>query len=231
MEWEKLKVMTFNMHHGGGLDGKVDINRIADVIGESGAQVVALQEVDRYNVRSQFVDQVRKLGKKLRMHWCFATSLRLGIGRYGNATLSVWPLRKRKVYVFPGLSENRTALHAQIVCRGRNIHIFNTHLSVSDDERRGQFRRLCKALRTAGDDPAILLGDFNMEFDHPLFRRLDSHWQRIAPKRKTATLANGKEIDHIFVNRPAWGYKAVVIKTEASDHHAVVADIPLDVLQ
>src|SRR6185295_732374 len=42
-----IRVMTYNIHHGEGLDGKVDLLRIAELIKREGADLVALQEVDK----------------------------------------------------------------------------------------------------------------------------------------------------------------------------------------
>ena len=63
-----LKVLTYNIAHGAGHDGRLDLDRIAAVIRRSGADVVALQEVDKHwDSRSDFVDQAAVLGKKLNM--------------------------------------------------------------------------------------------------------------------------------------------------------------------
>ena len=43
----ELTVISYNIRHGQGMDGKVDLPRIAEVIRTSGAQVALLQEVDR----------------------------------------------------------------------------------------------------------------------------------------------------------------------------------------
>ena len=42
-----FRVMTYNIHHGEGLDGKVDLQRIAELIKREQADIVALQEVDK----------------------------------------------------------------------------------------------------------------------------------------------------------------------------------------
>ena len=42
-----LRVMTYNIHHGEGLDGRVDTARIAELIKQERADIVALQEVDK----------------------------------------------------------------------------------------------------------------------------------------------------------------------------------------
>jgi endonuclease/exonuclease/phosphatase (EEP) superfamily protein YafD len=43
-----LRVLTYNIHHGVGEDGVLDLERIARVIADSGADVIGLQEVDRH---------------------------------------------------------------------------------------------------------------------------------------------------------------------------------------
>lgn len=61
-----VDVMTFNIHHAQGTDGVLDLQRIADVIEASGADVVGLQEVDRhYSARSDWVDQAAALAELL----------------------------------------------------------------------------------------------------------------------------------------------------------------------
>jgi endonuclease/exonuclease/phosphatase family metal-dependent hydrolase len=42
-----FRIMTYNIRHGEGLDGKIDLLRIAEVIKREGADIVALQEVDK----------------------------------------------------------------------------------------------------------------------------------------------------------------------------------------
>ena len=42
-----FRVMTYNIHHAQGLDGKVDLDRVAKVITDANADAVALQELDQ----------------------------------------------------------------------------------------------------------------------------------------------------------------------------------------
>ncbi len=224
METGSLRVMTFNIRHGRGLNDKVDLAYTADEIARSGAQVVALQEVDRFNIRSYCRDQVRWLAKKLNMHWCFSTSLRFGFTRYGNAVLSVFPQVCKRVVSMPGSKENRTVMEVQIDTDERRFYLINTHLAVSGADRRKQFPLLTEMLVKV-NGPAILMGDFNMEIDNRIFMQLAPDWKRIKPAGKTATVQGGQEIDHIFVNRDGVAAKAWVQHTAASDHHAVLADI------
>lgn len=73
-----LKVMSFNIHHGEGLDGELDIKRTAKVMKDTGAEIIGIQEVDRfYGDRSDFQDQARKLAKLLGYHYVFGANLNL----------------------------------------------------------------------------------------------------------------------------------------------------------
>lgn len=75
-----MKVMTYNIRHGRGLDGKVNLHRIVNDIRNSGADIVALQEVDRFNIRSKFIDQPSFLAKRTGLtFWSFSTSMRWGV--------------------------------------------------------------------------------------------------------------------------------------------------------
>src|SRR5438270_1349612 len=71
----ELTVMTYNIHHGAGMDGKVDLPRIAEVIKRSGADLVALQEVDRITLRTSRIDQCKELGRLTGMHAYFGKAM------------------------------------------------------------------------------------------------------------------------------------------------------------
>ena len=58
-----LRVLTYNIHHAAGTDGKVDIERIARVIQSAKPDLVALQEVDQATKRSGGVDQLARLAE------------------------------------------------------------------------------------------------------------------------------------------------------------------------
>ncbi len=71
-----LRVLTYNIHHGVGDDGVLDLERIARVVEDSGADVVGLQEVDRHwSARSVWLDQPAWLAERLDMHVAYAADL------------------------------------------------------------------------------------------------------------------------------------------------------------
>jgi endonuclease/exonuclease/phosphatase family metal-dependent hydrolase len=151
---QKLRVINYNIRYGAGLDGVVDLERTADVIRRSGAQIATIQEVDRHLLeRSDFEDQARRLARMLRWHVVFGPAidwdpLEKGEPRrqYGVAILSRFPIRDSENVRLPihGIprpppgeeevepwSEPRAVLRALIDVRGVRVNVYTTHLQAN----------------------------------------------------------------------------------------------------
>lgn len=218
----RLSVMTYNIRHARGLDGSVDLDAVIRDIRDAGADIVGLQEVDRFNVRSGMGDQVRLMGEALDMSWSYAPAFGFGWFQYGNAVLSRYPVESSRMTVLPGFRERRNVLHVTIRAGGRTLHVWNTHLGVMEAERERQMPVLLKAL-SEWQGPALLLGDFNMDADHRLIRELSGEWHRLDIPGNT--LLGKWRVDHIFANEPVRIIKGRVWPTNASDHLPVVAEL------
>src|ERR1043166_6137788 len=59
----KLRVMTYNIHVGVGMDKKLDLQRIANVIKAQRPDLVGLQEVDRGVERTKRIDEIAEIAK------------------------------------------------------------------------------------------------------------------------------------------------------------------------
>lgn len=180
--------MTYNIRAGQGggpLSGinltpehaRSNLSRIADVILDSKAQIVGLQEVDRFWSRSGGIDQPAEIAALLGMHYCYAANFERGSGcgsnpaQYGIAILSAFPILEscRTPLPTPSGWEPRGALSARIQLPSRDeVTVINTHLQYghTDAEDEGQRQRneqLGVVLRLAsrGSTPAIIVGDFN----------------------------------------------------------------------
>src|ERR1051325_7013732 len=81
---QRLRVMTYNIHVGVGMDKKLDLPRIAGVINAQHPDLVGLQEVDRGVTRTQRIDEIAELAKLTRMEYAFAFNLRYQGGQYGD---------------------------------------------------------------------------------------------------------------------------------------------------
>src|ERR687889_385357 len=90
---QTVRVMTYNIHVGVGMDKKLDLQRIADVINRERPDLVGLQEVDRGVRRTEGKDEIAELAALTQMHFAFAPNLDYQGGKYGVAILSRWPIK------------------------------------------------------------------------------------------------------------------------------------------
>ena len=171
-----LRLATFNIHHAEGKDGKLDLDRVVDVVRE--ADIIAFQEVDvRFRARSQFVDQAAELGNRLGGHVAFGGNLIDGDGQYGVALVSRFPILHHKNHPLPRSAgrekaEPRGLLDVTVDVDGRPLHIFVTHLAHdSTADRILQMDRV-RALVGAVPGPKVVMGDFNLRPDSTDYTRL-----------------------------------------------------------
>ncbi|GAB2519924.1 endonuclease/exonuclease/phosphatase family protein [Microbulbifer agarilyticus] len=172
--FNKLRVMTYNVHICKGMDGKLSPERIARVIARYSPDIVALQEVDVRRQRTGGVDQAHQISRMLSMDCHFQPAMHLEDERYGDAIMTHLPVRLIKKGILPGPPENsrfrnsaepRGALWMEIDFHGTAIQMFNTHLGLSKGERQRQVDALLGEDWLGGEEchnkPRILVGDFN----------------------------------------------------------------------
>src|SRR4030095_13030808 len=86
-----LRLVTYNIHHGEGNDGSIDLPRLAHVTQSLHPDLVALQEVDIKTARTGQVDQAAELARLTGMHYVFGKAIDFDGGQYGNVVLSRYP--------------------------------------------------------------------------------------------------------------------------------------------
>ena len=107
-----LRLMSYNIRHGAGLDERLDFDRIAEVINREHPDVVALQEVDSVTQRIGGCDLLGELGKLTGMRQVYASAISFDGGKYGIGLLCrKKPLAIRRVPL-PGREEPRMLLIA-----------------------------------------------------------------------------------------------------------------------
>lgn len=220
---KELRVLTYNIHHGQGTDGKFDYERIATTIQRLKPDVVALQEVDVQTKRSDGIDQAEKLADMLGMEHAFGNALYFSGGQYGEAILSRFPIERIQAHHLPFQygQEPRTALAAHIVPDNGlpEFLLVGTHLCHQEAETRlNQTQELSRLFTGFDQLPVILAGDFNALPDSQAMQvLLQETWQdTVAPKSR---------IDYILIRKhDAWRVVETKILDEpiVSDHDPVL---------
>jgi len=234
-EPSELRLMTYNVHHCEGVDGKLDIERIATIIKNQNCDLVALQEIDRKTTRSQHVDQLEKLAKLTGMNPFFGKAIDYGGGEYGVGVLSKLPIVAHKAWSLPtaGKREQRVALELVVQPKDREAFIFVcTHLdhSAGENDREKQTATLRK-LFGGGPRQAILAGDFNAPVTRPEMTIVLERWTDVDATKLTPTIPVSKptlKIDYIFVQQGSpWMVLSAEVLNEpiASDHLPLVATL------
>ncbi len=236
-----IRVMSYNIHHGEGLDKKVDLERIAGIIKAERADLVALQEVDKGTERTQKRDFPAELARLTGMTCIFSNNYDYQGGEYGNAILTRFPVKTWTNLHYKMLrpDEQRGALQALLEVRGRDLVFINTHIDFRPDpaERLSNAAEIKELLENKyAGLPAILCGDFNDVPDSRTWQAfagmfVDS-W-KVAGKGEGFTIPAStprKRIDFIWISKgaPLKPVNAWVPETMASDHRPVVAELELE---
>ncbi len=235
-----------------------NLRALARVVRESGADIILLQEVDVGVERSGGIDQAKFLGEELGLHYSFAPAIEFQGGQYGVGLLSRWPIREHHVIPlfnpdYPathpewaldssGLSEQRVAQIARVDVGERTVSVINTHLGLSQHQRRIQLAQIAAILEEHLQLPGravIFGGDLNCEPDArelaPVRMRLRDAYHQIPdergiprdiPIRDRLTIRSDQPracIDYIFVGDEHLAVERTeVLDTTASDHRPVV---------
>jgi endonuclease/exonuclease/phosphatase family metal-dependent hydrolase len=157
--------MSYNVHHGEGMDGEIDLGRIAQVILREKADLVALQEVDRGVRRTGGVDMPAELARLTGMTAVFSNNFSFQGGEYGNAILSRFPIDRSQNthYAMVREGEQRGLLRATVNVDGQRLLFMATHLDYRPDdaERMANVRELIEMIHRDAALPVIIAGDFN----------------------------------------------------------------------
>lgn len=155
---ETIRIMTYNIYHGEGLDGRHDYGRVADIIRREQADIVAVQEVDSVTRRSHGADVLKQIADSAGMTCTFARTLAYEGGAYGIGLLSkTEPLRVQS-YALPGREEPRALLVAEF----DNYVVACTHLSLTPDDQLASIY-VVRAVAAQTQKPFFLAGDWNAE--------------------------------------------------------------------
>lgn len=164
-----MKFLSYNIHYGLGKDERYDLARIAAEIEH--ADIIALQEVERFWQRSGMVDQVTEIARLLPdFHWVFGANLDMDASyagddgkpvqrrrQFGNMMLSRLPIISSRNHLLPKFGAvnqhtmQRGALETVIDLPAIGpVRVYSTHLChITAATRLPQVDRLLEIHRKA----------------------------------------------------------------------------------
>ena len=227
-----LRLMTYNIQHGAGMDDVIDLDRQATIINNALPDLVGLQEVDSCVKRSGKIAQAAVLGQKVGMYATFGGAIPLTGGKYGVAILSKEkPLSHRNIPL-PG-NEKRTLL----VCEFQEYVFACTHLALEEENRLASLDIILEEV-ARWDKPFFICGDWNDEPTSTFITKVKKAGFRmlsyVSNSNTYYTFPAGtpkKIIDYIASFGKVYNSiksRKVLNEPEASDHRPVVVELTLD---
>lgn len=170
-----MQFVTYNIQYGKGQDGQVNLKRISDEV--QGADIIALQEVDRYWHHTGMQDQVKVLTEHLPdYYWTYGPGVDLHVEdttpsenkrrQFGNMVLSKFPILRSRHHLLPKrgsvdpLSIQRSTIEATIDCNETRLRIYSIHLThLASETRLPQVEKLLHIHQNAIHEGAPMCGD------------------------------------------------------------------------
>lgn len=226
-----LRLMTYNIRHGAGMDDVIDLDRQAAVIQGATPDVVGLQEVDSVVKRSSYIDQAAYLGQSLGMYATFGGAIPLTRGKYGVAILSKEAPLSVHHLPLPG-NEARTLL----VCEFEEYVFATTHLDLDEECRIASLPIIIEEA-ASWDKPFFICGDWNDQPGSTFITKVRKDFNIL--NNTTSSSANytfparnpTKIIDYIAsYGRVIKSIRSrkVINEPEASDHRPVLVEVKME---
>jgi endonuclease/exonuclease/phosphatase family metal-dependent hydrolase len=239
MVTRRLKLLTYNIHSGIGVDRRYDLGRIRTVLEDEKPDVAAIQELHCGIWRNSYEDQSISLAAALATNTIFCPTRPIEGGSFGMAVMTRFAVLRQKQYdlSYHPRREPRSCLRVDLQIEpGAIVHIFNCHLGLAIRERKFQRKQMLSDAILLSEDlhhPVILMGDFNDRPISVVHRKIRQHFKdayNAVGKHWGPTFKAGPipiRLDHIYVG-PSIRVLECRVRTDeltqvASDHRPVIA--------
>lgn len=232
----KLKAMTYNICSGNNLQRDRNLAYAAEIINLVQPDFVTVNEVCK-NTAYAPQHQADVLGSLTGYYPIFGRSIDIAGGEYGNAFLTRKPLLEQEVIDIPdrrseerNYYEHRTLLRAVIEAGGQKITVFSTHFGLAKVEQEAAVETALEAIRKE-INPVILMGDLNMEPDHPILQPLFEALHDSAERKDDIKTFPSDEptikIDYILHSEEFRAVSLSSMDTQNSDHRPLFAELEI----
>ncbi len=217
----QLRVLSYNIRNGKGLDNVTSYRRIADVLLRAQADVIALQELDSVTQRSKQEDVLKNLAELTGMYKVYAPAIDFNGGKYGVGVLSKEKPLSFRYLSLPGREEKRVLLLVEF----ERYFFLCTHLSLTEEDRLTSASMISNEVARS-NKPVILAGDLN---DHPtsvFMKSLQEQWKLLSVEANSYPADNPDRCIDYILTRKQDPFKAkssmVIDEPMASDHRPVL---------
>jgi endonuclease/exonuclease/phosphatase family metal-dependent hydrolase len=231
-----VRVMSYNLHSGFDVQGRMDLEAIAQTIESEGADVIALQEVSRGWVIDTSADMLAWLAQRLNLPYVWGPTTD---ALWGNAILSRYPIEQVQLHPMPNNDLIRPArgfIDATLNVGGQPLRVMATHLHHVDVDGTLRVPQVQALLAAWQQQPyTMVLGDLNAWPASPEMQLLREAGLRDA---FTSSGASGtgftfrsdgpdRRIDYVYHSPDLSARDFNVNPSRASDHAAIA--VTLDV--
>lgn len=230
LDTDDIRIVSYNVHNGKGLDKITDYKRIAEVIGAASPDFVAVQEADSATNRSKGLYVLGEIARWADMQPVFGPAISFDGGKYGIGILSRQKPVATRQLPLPGREENRTLLIAEF----DDCVFACTHLSLNKEDRLASIATILEAA-SQYDKPFFIAGDWNAEPDSELLARLSEDFEILSDTNIFTFPADKPDrcIDYIACLKATKGklhkiQATVIDEPEASDHRPVFVALGRD---
>ncbi|MEN9299124.1 MAG: hypothetical protein RLZZ429_1437 [Bacteroidota bacterium] len=217
----QLRVLSYNIRNGKGLDNVTSYQRIADVLLSAKADVIALQELDSVTQRSKQEDVLQNLSQLTGMHAVYAPAIDFNGGKYGVGVLSKEKPLSFRYLSLPGREEKRVLLLVEF----EQYFFLCTHLSLTEEDRIASASMISNEVAHF-KKPVLLAGDLN---DHPtsvFMKSLQVQWKSLSTEANSFPADRPDRCIDYILTRKQDPFKAkssmVIDEAMASDHRPVL---------
>ena len=225
-----IRVASYNLHKCVGLDRRRDPHRVARVLEGLGADVVAVQEIDKRLPPRPTALPRELIERETELVPAQVAETKVSLGWHGNGLLLApgWRMEHLHRLPLPGL-EPRGALIADLSGPHGPLRAVATHLGLRRRDRQRQMSLIMAALNLCPSAPTVLLGDLNEWAPHQGFAPLDPYFTVHNPGRSFHARRPVAALDRVATGPGVTVTKLGVCRAgeagRASDHLPIWADL------
>ena len=222
---QKVRVMSYNVKNGMGVDGITSIDRCSDVIRKVNPDVVAIQEVDSVNRRNNYY-VLGRMAEQTGYHAYYGPTIKYRGGKYGIGVLSKQPALSTKFYPMPHHREDRGVL----VVEFKKYYLVCTHLSgVPKKQGKGVQVDVIREAVSGLKKPVFIAGDMNARPGTPVMNAFKEFATVLSNEnKKTAPSYDPRGcIDYVLGTNGSFKVlgEEVIYGCFASDHLPLYVDV------